>query len=104
MEGLGDILGRPAAAFDSDKLRSGRRTALDGDRGLGATKVARDQGDELFIRLAVQRRRFELSNPNAIFFRREKADARARLDPHLNRRLLRLHRNSRFKLAAAREQ
>jgi|SRR5664280_2482293 len=86
MEGLGHILDRLIAGFDLDELHSSRRTTLDGDRGLAAAEVASDQRDELLVRLAIYGRRFELSEPYTTFFWREKAEASARLDLHLNGR------------------
>lgn len=61
--GLGFILNRLVSALDLDQLRSGRPTALDGDRGPAAAEVASDQRDKLLVCLAIYGRRFELSDP-----------------------------------------
>jgi hypothetical protein len=80
--------GRSGPALDSNQLCSTGRTALDGHCGLAAAEVASDQRDKLRIRLALHRRRLQLSEPGTIFGRREQADASAWPDRHLDDRCL----------------
>jgi hypothetical protein len=60
MEGLGHILDDGANAIDSNQLRTSRCATLQRDSRLGATKVASNEREELFVRLAVNWLRLEL--------------------------------------------
>ena len=80
MEGLAHILEERAWAFDANQLCTSGRATLEGDGRLAAAEVMSNEREQLLVRFAVDRRRFELRKPNATFGLRKKADARVRLD------------------------
>ena len=66
MEGLGHILEERAWAFDAHQLCTSGRATLEGDGRLATAEVTSNECEQLFVRLAVNRRRFELREPSTI--------------------------------------
>jgi hypothetical protein len=80
MEGLGAILEERTWAFDSNQLGTSRRATLEGHGRLATAEMASNKTKELLVRLTVDRRRLELSEPGAALDLLEEADSRVRLD------------------------
>lgn len=80
MQGSGHILADRDFAVDSNPLGAAGRAALDGDGRPAATEVAGNEFEQFFVRLAVDGRRLELSEPSTVVGLRQQTDSRARLD------------------------
>ena len=67
MEGLGHILEQRAWAFGANQLCTRGRATLEGDGRLATAEVTSNERQQLFVRLAVDRRGFELRKPSTTF-------------------------------------
>jgi hypothetical protein len=81
---LGHIPDGLVTAFNTNPLRSARRATLYGDSRLAAAKVLSNERKKLVVRLAVDGSRLELGKPDPTIRLRQKTDARAWFDLHLN--------------------